>query len=204
MTAPEQVINEPNPANRRTDAEPQPDQASEAPPAAVVNPYAGAADEQTVAAYWAERRRYVGQIRKEPELRQRFWRAVAIYILRRTLWSFGFFPVFIVFWVPLVMANFDPVILATNSLSLLNTFVYANPEVQANMVNTLLVAWLSMGFFFLVFDFVLTPFRSPYQYEADVHMRAWEKRYQDKRKNRTGNHSGTDEPAKIDQGPTKV
>ncbi|MEX0605875.1 MAG: hypothetical protein WD623_13270 [Marinobacter sp.] len=127
-----------------------------------------------ISAYWLERRDYLARVRKVPELRQRYWRAVAIYTLRRTLWSFGFFPVFIAFWVPLVLSNFNPVILVNDVLPALQTFVGANPEVQANTLSTLIAAWLSVGFFFLVFDFVLTPFKSPYQYEADVHMRAWE------------------------------
>ena len=45
-----------------------------------------------VAAYWAERRRYLERIRKVPEVRQRYWKALGIYLLRRALWSFGFFP----------------------------------------------------------------------------------------------------------------
>ncbi|WP_404361907.1 hypothetical protein [Marinobacter sp.] len=135
--------------------------------------------EPSVAAYWAARRRYLDSIRKVPELRQRFISALGIYILRRALWSFGFFPVVIAFWVPLVLSSFNPVILVGDVLPTLQAFVNANPEVQANTISTLVIAWLSLGFFFLVFDFVLTPFRSPYQYEADVHMRAWEQRNHD-------------------------
>ncbi|MBS3803197.1 MAG: hypothetical protein KGY54_01510 [Oleiphilaceae bacterium] len=126
-----------------------------------------------VAAYWAARRDYLASVRKVPELRQRFVRALALYTLRRMLWSFGFFPIFIAFWVPLVMANFNPVIVAGELMPALQEFLNANPEAQANMISRLLTAWLSVGFFFLVFDFVLTPFRSPYQYEADVYMRVW-------------------------------
>ncbi len=127
-----------------------------------------------ISAYWLERRDYLARVRKVPELRQRFWRAFAIYTLRRTLWSFGFFPVFIAFWVPLVLSSFNPVVMINDVMPALESFVGANPEVQANTISTLMIAWLSVGFFFLVFDFVLTPFKSPYQYEADVHMRAWE------------------------------
>lgn len=129
-----------------------------------------------LAPYWVERKRYVKQIRKVPELRQRFWTSALVYLLRRILWSFGFFPVFIAFWVPLVMASFNPVVMVTNILPDLQAFVASNPEMQANTAQTLAVAWLSVGFFFLIFDFVLTPFRSPYEYEADVYMRAWEYR----------------------------
>ncbi|KPP99064.1 hypothetical protein [Marinobacter sp. HL-58] len=127
-----------------------------------------------VAAYWAERRRYLERIRRVPEIRQRYWRAIGIYLLRRLLWSFGFFPVFLAFWIPFVLSSFNPVVLASDLIPLLESFVGANPEVQANTISTLVIAWGSVGFFFLVFDFVLTPFKSPYQYEADVYMRAWE------------------------------
>lgn len=143
-----------------------PPQERKAPPAALAAP--------DVAAYWAERRRYLERIRKVPEMRQRYWRAIGIYLLRRIMWSFGFFPVFLAFWLPLVMASFNPVVMVGELLPLLHNFVDSNPEVQANTLSTLTIAWLSVGFFFLVFDFVLTPFKSPYQYEADVYMRSWE------------------------------
>ena len=127
-----------------------------------------------VAAYWAERRRYLENIRKVPEMRQRFWRAVGIYLLRRALWSFGFFPVFIAFWLPFVLSSFNPVVMAGDLIPILQNFVQANPEEQATALSSLTVAWASIGFFFLIFDFVLTPFKSPYEYEADVYMRSWE------------------------------
>jgi len=133
-----------------------------------------AAQAPEVAAYWAERRQYLERIRKSPEVRQRFWREVFIYLARRLLWSFGFFPVFMAFWVPFVLASFNPVVMASDLIPLLQDFVSANPEVQATTLSTLAIAWASVGFFFLIFDFVLTPFRSPYVYEADVYMRAWE------------------------------
>lgn len=133
-----------------------------------------------VAAYWAERRQYLERIRKVPEIRRRYMKAGLIYLVRRILWSFGFFPVFLAFWLPLVMASFNPVVMVSDLLPLLHDFVNANPEVQANTLSTLTIAWLSIGFFFLVFDFVLTPFKSPYQYEADVYMKAWEQLNHDK------------------------
>ncbi|SDX11296.1 hypothetical protein [Marinobacter mobilis] len=133
-----------------------------------------------VAAYWAERRQYLERIRKVPEIRRRYLRASTIYLVRRILWSFGFFPVFLAFWLPLVMASFNPVVMVSELLPLLHDFVNANPEVQANTLSTLIIAWLSVGFFFLVFDLVLTPFKSPYQYEADVYMKAWEQLNHDK------------------------
>ncbi|WP_227519916.1 DUF2189 domain-containing protein [Mangrovitalea sediminis] len=125
-------------------------------------------------AYWVERKRYLEHIRKVPELRRRNIRATLIYLLRRFLWSFGFFPIFIAFWVPLVLSWFNPVVMVTRAMPSLQAFINANPEVQANTEQTLFIAWLSIGFIFAVFDLVLTPFKSPYEYEADVHMRAWE------------------------------
>jgi len=131
-------------------------------------------DAPEVAAWWAERRQYLERIRKVPEIRQRFWREVAIYLLRRVLWSYGFFPIFIAFWLPFVLASFNPVVMAGDLIPLLQEFVNSNPEEQATTISTLIIAWLSIGSFFLIFDFVLTPFRSPYQYEADVYMKSWE------------------------------
>lgn len=127
-----------------------------------------------VAAYWAERRRYLETVRRVPEVRRRFRRAVAVYLLRRVLWSFGFFPVFIAFWLPFVLSSFNPVVMVSDLLPILQNFVQSNPEEQATALSTLAIAWASIGFFFLVFDFVLTPFKSPYEYEADVYMRSWE------------------------------
>ncbi|MAL32485.1 MAG: hypothetical protein CMG84_03425 [Marinobacter sp.] len=131
-------------------------------------------DAPEVAAWWAERRQYLERIRKVPEIRQRFWREVAIYLLRRVLWSYGFFPIFIAFWLPFVLASFNPVVMAGDLIPMLQEFVNSNPEEQATTISTLTIAWLSIGSFFLIFDFVLTPFRSPYQYEADVYMKSWE------------------------------
>ncbi len=130
------------------------------------------ADEVT--AYWNERRRYLKAIRKTPAVRNRYWRAIGVYLLRRVVWSLGFFPIFFAFWVPLALAQFNPVVLANNLIPLLQEFTGSNPELQANTISTLVIAWASVGGFFLIFDFVLSPFRSPYDYEADVYMRAWE------------------------------
>jgi hypothetical protein len=137
-------------------------------------PGSGASAAPEVAAYWAERRRYLERIRKVPEIKQRFWREVLIYLLRRILWSFGFFPVLMAFWLPFVLASFNPVVMAAELIPMLQDFVNANPEVQATTISTLVIAWASVGFIFLVFDFLLTPFRSPYEYEADVYMKSWE------------------------------
>ena len=37
----------------------------------------------------------------------------------------------------------------------------------------LLAGWGSVGLFFFLFDVVINPFHSPFQKEADIHMRAW-------------------------------
>lgn len=125
-------------------------------------------------AYWVERKRYLEEIRGIPELRRRYINALAIYLIRRFLWSFGFFPVFIGFWIPLVFARFNPVAMVDSALPHLERFVEATAQVQATTMETLILSWLSIGLLFAVFDLVLTPFKSPYEYEADVHMRAWE------------------------------
>ncbi|WP_077531549.1 hypothetical protein [Vreelandella utahensis] len=127
-----------------------------------------------VEAYWVERKRYLEEIRGIPELRRRYVNALVIYLIRRILWSFGFFPVFLGVWIPLVFARFNPVALVDNALPHLERFVDATAQVQATTLDTLVLSWLSVGLLFAVFDLVLTPFKSPYEYEADVHMRAWE------------------------------
>lgn len=129
---------------------------------------------EQIEAYWVERKRYLEKMKRIPELRGKYLKAISIYMLRRFLWSFGFFPVFLSFWVPLVLARFNPVAMVADMLPALERFVNSNPEVQASTIETIFIAWFSIGFIFAVFDFVLTPFKSPYEYEADVHMRAWE------------------------------
>lgn len=127
-----------------------------------------------VEAYWLERRNYLEQIKQIPELKTRFIKAMTIYLFRRFLWSFGFFPVFLAVWIPLILNRFNPVATVSNLLPHLERFVQSNPEAQAGTMQTIWLAWFSIGFIFAVFDFVLTPYKSPYDYEADVHMRAWE------------------------------
>jgi len=127
-----------------------------------------------IEAYWIERKRYLQAIKKIPELKKRYLNAILLYLLRRFLWSFTFFPVFIAFWLPLVLNRFNPVAMIQNLLPSLQAFVDANPQSQAATIETLFIAWFSIGFAFAVFDFILSPFKSPYEYEADVHMRTWE------------------------------
>jgi hypothetical protein len=124
--------------------------------------------------YWIERKKYLEKIKNVPELRKRFLKSIFVYLLRRFLWSFGFFPIFISFWLPLVLNRFNPVAMVSSLLPSLEGFVNSNPQAQANTMDTLFIAWFSIGFIFAIFDFVLTPYKSPYEYEADVHMRAWE------------------------------
>lgn len=144
-------------------------------------PHTAAGNRPELEAYWAERKRYLESISTIPELRTRYFRAGLVYLLRRLLWSFGFFPLFIAFWVPFVFARFNPVAMVQDILPRLEAFVAASQQTQATTLETLIIAWVSIGFIFAVFDFVLTPFKSPYEYEADVHMRAWEQVQLDKR-----------------------
>ena len=127
-----------------------------------------------IEAYWVERKRYLQEIKKVPELHRRYIKAGLVYLMRRFLWSFAFFPVFTAFWVPLVLNRFNFVATIKHVLPSLQAFVEANPQSQAATVETLIIAWFSVGMTFAIFDFILSPFKSPYAYEADVHMRSWE------------------------------
>lgn len=145
--------------------------------------------------YWAVRKRYLGKIRTIPELRRRYVKEGLAYLFRRLLWSFGFFPLFLGFWIPLVIARFNPVAMVQDLLPHLQGFVTASPQVQANNLETLVVAWLSVGFIFAVFDFILTPFKSPYDYEADVHMKAWQQLQTEDQQQKPAQEENTGAPA---------
>jgi len=124
--------------------------------------------------YIAERNAYLKFAKSQPHLRTQYAKAMAIYLVRRLLWSFGFFPIFIAFWLPLVLARFNPVAMVSNLLPVMEQFVNANPEIQATTIDTILISWLSIGFLFTVFDFILTPFKSPIEHATDIYMQAWE------------------------------
>jgi hypothetical protein len=128
----------------------------------------------SAAAFLSERKAYTKYLRSQRGLQRKYANALMIYLLRRLLWSFGFFPVFIAFWLPLVLARFNPVAMVSDILPVLERFVNANPEIQSATIDTVLLSWLSIGVLFALFDFILTPFKSPIEYEADIHMRAWE------------------------------
>ncbi len=136
----------------------------------VVTPRPKLAD---AADYHNERRRYLARARRNPGLRQHYLRSLLRYLILRGAWSFGFFPVVLAVWVPLVLAEFNPVVMVQSLLPHLQEFVTSNPEMQARTVTTLVSGWFSVGLFFLLFDVVIHPFRSPFQQEADIHMRAW-------------------------------
>lgn len=123
--------------------------------------------------YHAERRRYLSRARRNSGLRQIYLRDLLLYLLRRGAWSFGFFPVVLAVWLPFVLAGFNPVVMVQSLMPHLDAFVSSNPEVQARTLNHLMVGWVSVSLFFMLFDVILQPFRSPFQKEADVHMRAW-------------------------------
>lgn len=126
-----------------------------------------------LSAYWHERRQYLTDLSGLPEMRRRYAKAMMVYLLRRVLWAFLFFPVFLAFWVPLILARFNPVVLVQEALPYLQSFTEANPQQQAQNLEMLLIGWLTVGVTYAIFDMILTPFNSPYEYEADVHMRAW-------------------------------
>lgn len=123
--------------------------------------------------YHNERRRYLARARRTPELRQLYIRNLLGYLLLRGAWSFGFFPVVLAFWVPLVLAEFNPVVMVQSLLPYLDAFVMSNPEVQARTLSMLVTGWVSVSLFFFLFDVLIHPFQSPFQKEADIHMRAW-------------------------------
>lgn len=130
-----------------------------------------------IEAYWVERKRYLQELRAIPELRKKYLKAIFAYMTRRFLWSFMFFPVFIAFWIPLVLNRFNLVVTIKQVLPSLQAFIEANPQSQAATMETLFIAWISIGITFAIFDFILTPFKNPYHHEADVHMRTWEELY---------------------------
>jgi hypothetical protein len=123
--------------------------------------------------YHNERRRYLARVRRNPGLRQRYIRKLLAYLLPRGAWSFGFFPVVLALWIPLILAEFNPVVMVQSLLPHLEAFVMSNPEVQARTISMLVSGWLSVGLFFFLFDVLINPFQSPFQQEADIHMRAW-------------------------------
>ena len=123
--------------------------------------------------YHNERRRYLARVRRNPGLRQRYIRKLLAYLLLRVAWSFGFFPVVLALWIPLILAEFNPVVMVQSLLPHLEAFVVSNPEVQARTISMLVSGWLSVGLLFFLFDVLINPFRSPFQKEADIHMRAW-------------------------------
>ena len=130
-------------------------------------------DASLVQAYWSERRRVLGFLKRDSRLKRRHYFKFLSYFFRRLLWAFGFFPVFLAFWIPLVMANFDLVVLMVNLRPLMDEFINAPTDVQSSMVDTIFIAWLSLGTAFAIFDLILCPYRSPYRTELDTHMRAW-------------------------------
>lgn len=151
-----------------------PPEAEEATSLPAAEPHAGFYNRQLLSQqYLNERRRYSSQLRMQAGSLRRLAGASAVYLLRRMLWSFGFFPVVIAFWLPLVFARFNPVVMIDSLLPAMQSFVQGNPEAQAATMETVLIAWFSIGFAFTVFDLILTPFKSPLEQSTDAHMRLW-------------------------------
>lgn len=124
-------------------------------------------------AYTTEKQRITQQLRRDPVLRRRYLFTLSAYLTRRLLWSFGFFPVFLAVWIPLILSKFNLVIVLVNVRPLIEDFLNASPNLQASMTEAIITAWLSTGAAFAIFDMIITPFKSPYQAEVDIHMRAW-------------------------------
>src|SRR5690606_6337390 len=101
-----------------------------------------------IEAYWLERKKYLQELKNIPELKIRYAKALAIYLLRRLLWSFAFFPIFIAFWVPFVLSRFNLVAMVSEWLPTLQNFVQSDPQAQAATMETLVIAWFSIGFIF--------------------------------------------------------
>lgn len=124
-------------------------------------------------AYTKEKQRVIQQLKRDPILRRRYLLTLMAYLVRRLLWSFGFFPVFLAVWIPLILSKFNLVIVLVNVRPLIEDFLNATPNMQASMTEAIITAWLSTGAAFAVFDMIITPFKSPYQSEIDIQMRAW-------------------------------
>jgi hypothetical protein len=123
--------------------------------------------------YVRERTRYIEELKRQPGMLRKLVTASVLYLTRRMIWSFGFFPIVIAFWLPLVFARFNPVVMVNNLLPSLQSFVQANPQAQAAALETVFIAWFSIGFAFTIFDLILTPFRNPLEQATKYHMQAW-------------------------------
>jgi hypothetical protein len=122
--------------------------------------------------YWKLRESYLKALKQDDNLKKENRKRVAIYLLRKVLWSFGFFPIFLVVWIPLLLSHFNLVVFSQQLIDLFTSFLAQSPNLQAATSESILIGWASIGCMFMVFDLVLTPYRSPYEDEADAYMKA--------------------------------
>jgi len=122
--------------------------------------------------YWKLRESYLSALKNDRQLKKENRKRIAVYVLRKLLWSFGFFPIFLAVWIPLLLSHFNLVVFSQQIISLFTGFLAQSPNLQAATSESIFIAWASIGCMFMVFDLVLTPYRSPYQEQADAYMKA--------------------------------
>jgi hypothetical protein len=122
--------------------------------------------------YWKLRDSYMNDLKHDRELRKENRKRIAIYILRKLLWSFGFFPIFLAVWIPLLLSHFNLVVFSQQLIELFTSYLAQSPNLQAATSESIIIAWASIGCMFMVFDLVLTPYRSPFEEQADAYMKA--------------------------------
>ncbi|MFC3151730.1 hypothetical protein ACFOEK_11890 [Litoribrevibacter euphylliae] len=122
--------------------------------------------------YWKLRESYMADLKHDRELRKENRKRIAVYILRKLLWSFGFFPIFLAVWIPLLLSHFNLVVFSQQLIELFTSFLAQSPNLQAATSESIFIAWASIGCMFMVFDLVLTPYRSPFEEQADAYMKA--------------------------------
>jgi len=122
--------------------------------------------------YWKLRDSYMNDLKSDRELTRENRKRIAIYVLLKLLWSFGFFPIFLAVWIPLLLSHFNLVVFSQQLIELFTSFLAQSPNLQAATSESIFIAWASIGCMFMVFDLVLTPYRSPYEEQADAYMKA--------------------------------
>lgn len=125
-------------------------------------------------AYWAERRKFIQGLQRLPEFRRKHYSHLTHFLLKKTVWAYLFFPVFIAFWIPLIWFRFNAVALANGYLEALTGFVSSSPYEQSIIIERLALYWFSLGATYIIFDLIVTPFKSPIMKDSDAHMKVWE------------------------------
>jgi hypothetical protein len=122
--------------------------------------------------YWKIRESYLEQLKTDFKLKRENRKRILVYLFRKLLWSFGFFPVFLAVWIPLLLSHFNLVVFFQQLETLITSFLSQTPNLQAATTESIIIGWASIGCMFMVFDLVLTPYRSPYEEQADAYMKA--------------------------------